>query len=337
MNIPAPRFQHNVDDDLETCIDEASVTAAEIARFVPDGDRGFLPVEFVMMTLPYRRPVETFWERSNGENRLTIQAGRFTDHKGEVHQFVPYGKHARAALLYLMTKVKLSGKRDIEIGGSFRAFAKAAGIPVSGKNARTAVSQLRALLRCTVAFTKVTKDDNGTLRVSEGQYVVSDKAELWLDVREEHLDEDGLLTSTVRISESLFASIMSDETRPIDLTKYAQLASGFSPMAMDIYVWLSARLWALERSESLRAFITWEQLHTQFGSESSLPKFKQNFERALEKVLEVDPGMRVQIWNGMTQRKGFKGLVLFRSPGSVTSLPGVTLPPIERGDGDGAA
>lgn len=316
MTLPSEPVENHVDEEAQSCLETAPESSADGMQFGPKGDRAFLPVEFVMMTLPYRRPVETFWERSNGLDRLTIQAGRFTDHKGEVQQFVPYGKQARAALLYLMTQVKLSGSRDIEIGSSFRSFAKAAGIPVSGANARAAVDQLRALLRCTVAYTKVTRQED-TMRVVEGQYVVADKSELWLDVRKEHLGEDGLLTSTVRISENLFASVMSKQTRPIDLEKYSKLAAGKSPMAMDIYVWLSSRIFTLDASKSLKTFITWPQLQGQFGSNTSPDKFKQNFARALEKVLEVDKSMRVSIWTGDTQRKGFKGLVLSRTPGSV--------------------
>lgn len=324
MTLPSNPAEDDIDESDPPCLEAGSPQVADAMEFGPRGDRAFLPVEFVMMTLPYLRPTETYWERSNGLDRLTITAGRFTDQHGEVHHFVPYGKQARAALLYLMTQVKLSGSRDIVIGSSFRSFAKAAGIPVTGRNAREAVNQLRALLRCTVAYTKVTKKDDA-LRVEEGQYVVSDKAELWLDVRHETVGEDGLLTSTVRISESLFASVMSKQTRPIDLEKYAQLAAGRSPMAMDIYVWLSSRLFTLECTKALNVFIKWEDLHKQFGSEATLAKFKENFERALIKVLEVDQDMRVQVWKGITQRKGFKGVVLFRSPGSSSTdgaLPG---------------
>lgn len=324
MTLPSNPADDDVDENEPSCLDVDTLKTADVMGFGPRGDRAFLPVEFVMMTLPYQRPAETYWERSNGLDRLTITAGRFTDNQGKIHHFVPYGKQARAALLYLMTQVKRSGSRDIEIGSSFRSFAKAAGIPVTGRNAREAVNQLRALLRCTVAYSKVTKEDD-KLRVVEGQYVVSDKAELWLDVRHEKMGEDGLLTSTVRISESLFASVMSKQTRPIDLEKYSQLAAGRSPMAMDIYIWLASRLFNLECTKAINAFITWEDLYKQFGSTDELSSFKQNFERALGKVLEADKEMRVQIWKGTTQRKGFKGLVLFRSPGSSSTdgaLPG---------------
>lgn len=332
MTLPSKPEQNHVDDDGQACLEKDLQRASDDKQFGPRGERAFLPVEFVMMTLPYQRPADTFWERTNGLSRLTIHAGRFTDANGEIHHFVPYGKMARAALLYLMTQVRRTGSRDIEIGSSFRSFAKAAGIPVSGANAKMVVRQLRALLRCTVSYTKVSTKDDIT-KVVEGQYVVADKSELWLDVRKEHIGEDGLLTSTVRISENLFASVMSEETRPIDLEKYSKLAAGRSPMAMDIYVWLAARLFPLEKQgPGAGAFIKWEELHSQFGSSNGLREFKRDFKTALEKVLAVDTGMNVFIFTGTTQRKGFKGLVLRRSPGSVTSGPDGKLPDLDPGE-----
>lgn len=331
MTVPISTPDHNAETEIEDpqlTTSEDAESDAKIMRFGPDGDTGYLPVEFVHMTLPYRRPDAPYWVRANGSARLSITAGEFIDHEGKPQRFVPYGKHARAALLYLMTEVKRSGKRDIVIGSSFRSFAKAAGIPSAGTNARSTVNQLRALLRATVAFSNVEKVGED-LKVSEGQYVVADSAQLWIDVRKEHLDEDGLLTSTVRVSETLFNSIMSERTRPIDLVKYAQLAKSKSPMATDIFIWLSSRFYTLERSPRFETRITWEQLHNQFGSDSSLRKFKENFARALELVLEVEIGGRVEIVSEGTQRRGFKGVILRRSPGALTSTPHGKLPPVD--------
>lgn len=334
MTLPSAENNHDGMDNNSVCEELAEQEATGTMRFGPRGDTGYLPIEFVMMTLPYQRPKDTYWERVNGLDRLTIQAGRFTDAQGEVHQFVPYGKQARAALLYIMTQVRLSRSRDIEIGKSFHQFAIAAGIPVSGQNQKAAVHQLRALLRCTVSYSKVVTE-NDKMHVAEGQYVVSDKADLWLDVRKESIGEDGLLTSTIRISESLFESVMSNQTRPLDLAKYSRLASGNSPMAMDIYVWLVARIFTLDQGKGIRAFIKWEDLHSQFGSTDNIRSFKQSFQTALDKVLAIDETLRVQVWKGTTQRKGFKGLVVYRTPGTVgTKGPDNALPQ-GSGPGDG--
>ena len=112
-------------------------------------ERGYLPIEFVAMNLPYRRAKDTEWVRVNGNNQMTITARRFNTSAGESDKFIPYGKHARAILLYVMTQVKLSSSRDIELGSSFRSFMKQMGIPYSGANAKSAMDQLIALLHCT--------------------------------------------------------------------------------------------------------------------------------------------------------------------------------------------
>lgn len=84
-----------------------------------------------------------------------------------------------------------------------------------------------------------------------------------------------------------------------------------SPLALDIYLWLSSRLGSLNAP----LHITWEQLYAQFGSQQqSMDNFKKKFRIALETVKEHYPAANVrEMGTGQGKNKGFKGLVLRRS------------------------
>lgn len=314
MTLPSETPENHVDEAALACVPEDLNDAIELPNIGLPGERGFLPLEFVMMNLPYRRLNDTDWVRVNGNDRMTITARRFTATSGKQERFIPYGKHARAVLLFLMTRVKLTKSQDIELGSSFRSFAKAVGIPYNGRNSRAAMDQLLALLHCTFDFNVIDTSQDGYLGLKNLSYPVSDEYSLWFDLRSERLNEDGLLASTVRINKGMFDSIMSDRTRPIELAKYAQVASGKSPLATDIFVWVSSKVYGAVWQKKSSVRVTWEQLHGQFGSQATVNQFKKDFEKALDVVLKVEmnawafiskPGQQ-----GVSQRKGFKGVIL---------------------------
>ena len=64
-----------------------------------------------------------------------------------------------------------------------------------------------------------------------------------------------------------------------------------SPMALDIYNWLTYRLSYLKE----RKIIPWQALQLQFGSEyARLIDFKVNFTKHLQSVLTIYPEAKVQ-------------------------------------------
>jgi len=74
---------------------------------------------------------------------------------------------------------------------------------------------------------------------------------------------------------------------PVDLRILKTLAR--SPLAIDIYCWLTYRSAILTRP----TLVPWEALNQQFGSESTFYKFKENFLRNLKDVLLVYPRAKV--------------------------------------------
>jgi len=83
----------------------------------------------------------------------------------------------------------------------------------------------------------------------------------------------------VRLS-SEYVDMLRDNPVPVDLKVVSALKK---PMAIDIYWWLTKRVYNLHEP----ATISWQQLYQQFGSDSELKDFKRKFKRALGDVLEV--------------------------------------------------
>ncbi|MEV7801182.1 replication protein RepA [Microbacterium foliorum] len=84
-----------------------------------------------------------------------------------------------------------------------------------------------------------------------------------------------------------------------------------SPLALDIYIWLTYRLPSVRGEQ----YVSWEQLINQFGSQASeIHAFKKKFRPALKLAVQMYPGANVrEMGSGSGRAKGFKGLVLRRS------------------------
>ena len=127
---------------------------------------------------------------------------------------------------------------------------------------------------------------NAGREVDAGQnFLLVDEYKLWWGVRE---PTQGLLwKSTVTLNPTFFKEIT---TRPVPVDMRALKALRKSPMALDIYCWLTYRMSYLRRA----THIPWEALQIQFGAGyPQTPRgkrdFKANFLKRLKAVRMVSP------------------------------------------------
>jgi len=111
------------------------------------------------------------------------------------------------------------------------------------------------------------------------------KYRLWWDPQSP--DQAALWKSTVTLSYDFFKEIVE---RPVPIDMRALQALKRSPMALDIYGWLTYRMSYLKKDTE----IPWEALQTQFGAGCpETPQgqwnFKYNFLKHLRSVLVVYP------------------------------------------------
>ena len=79
-----------------------------------------------------------------------------------------------------------------------------------------------------------------------------------------------------------YVNMLRDHPVPVDLKVIAALRK---PMAIDIYWWLTKRVYGLHEP----FMVTWQQLYQQFGSDSELKEFRRKFKVAVEEVTAVWP------------------------------------------------
>jgi len=109
------------------------------------------------------------------------------------------------------------------------------------------------------------------------------------------------------LSQDFFAEITRSAV-PIDLRALHLLKA--SPLAMDLYIWLTHRMSDLKKP----TLIPWESLQAQFGSDYARARdFRRKALTHLEDVLRLYPSARVSHTN--------TGLRLYPSPPHVQARP----------------
>ena len=124
--------------------------------------------------------------------------------------------------------------------------------------------------------------------------------ELWWDY--DVPDQQALWGNSVRLSSAFVQSVLTAKI-PTDMRALKLLSEKGGPLAMDIYLWLSYRLFVARRP----TLVPWEALQAQFGSQTvSKRKFKQSFTSKLILISLVYPEA--------VFKEVDKGLMLYPSP-----------------------
>lgn len=259
------------------------------------GALGYLARSLVEANLPYRPVRGATFRRRAGRLTLTLLA------RPELG--LPYGRYPRLFLLWLSTRAVRSGRREIPLDGSLSACLRELGVGVSGGSTGT-VERFRTQVRRLLSTTITSHWQGGAAAAGAAEeegFRVARRSTLWWE-------SSGDLVSggRVELSRDFFAELTARPV-PLDLRAYRALTSS---LALDVYAWLSYRLFGLRRP----AVIGWRQLHGQFGSQTRRRRdFRRAFRRVLPDVLAVYPAARV--------RFGERGLVLLPSPPSVPGRP----------------
>ena len=156
--------------------------------------------------------------------------------------------------------------------------------PVTGKRGTVPRmrDQLHRLFSTTIRWTYT---DKARGRASGRGLVIAGEHHLWWSPREPA--QQPSWRSRVVLGSEFFDEITSSAV-PVDLRAIRLLKR--SPLALDIYVWLTYRMSYLRRP----CLIPWQALQEQFGADYSRPRdFHQRFLRSLSQVLQVYPRVRV--------------------------------------------
>lgn len=260
---------------IERLINQAVAIENESAQDA--GALGFTARAMIQATLPHSKVAGNEFERRNGNYTLTLLAPSKVG--------LPYGTIPRLLLAWLTTEAVKTRSRELELGDNLSGFMAELGMmPTGGRwgSITRLKDQTRRLFSCTVSATYEDGQKSAFLNQS-----IASNAMLWWDDKDP--EQAGLWQSTVTLSESFFNEVVSHPV-PVDMRALEALRK--SPLALDIYFWLTHRASYAKRPSVIR----WSALALQFGSEYTRQRdFKAAFLAELRKVFAVYCGVQVEV------------------------------------------
>jgi len=252
--------------------------------------------------LPHSDPgnVPSYTRRA-GRLTLTIQPYIEATNKGTYKNYgLPYGVIPRLLLLWLISEAVITKSPEIHLGDTLTGFMKNLNmVPTGGKWGT--IGRLKQQIK-KLFFARFSVTNNTPQYEHLQNITIAD--EFYFFWSNEDPDQGTILENKIILSDKFFKEILRSLV-PLDLRIIKILKK--SPLALDIYTWLTYRMSYLDKPS---APIPWELLGLQFGSNYTQQKvFKFKFIKTLDKIIELYP---------VITKATEKGLVLLPSR---TSIP----------------
>ena len=250
-----------------------------------DAELGFMARLMTLCSLPRTNPGNRQqYVRRNGPYELIMSA--------TAKAKLPYGSLPRLLLAWLCTEAVRTQSRDLVLGRSLSDFMKKLGMTPVGSGRTRLRNQMERLFNAYVRL--VYTDEHG--KASVGSSLTS-RSELWWDPKRP--DEPSLWESTVRLGAELFQEIIN---HPVPIEMHTLKALRRSPLGLDLYLWLTYRVFTLEQPIRL----PWKLLYQQFGAEPAKAEdrfvvrdFRKKCLRELVKIKTAWPELNYSIDKGV--------------------------------------
>ncbi len=239
------------------------------------GEIGYMASAMIYASLPHSEIEGGFFKRRNGDMKLTIM--------NDPEIGLPYGKIPRLITAFLCTQAKQNAAThgpQVFLGHTQAEFMRKLGMTSrGGKNGDLTRVWDQSKRLFSSAITLI-----GTPE-SQFHFAHMNLAEKGMILWNPHApDVRSRWESTLTLSQPFFKECC-DHSVPLHM---AVLHSLRSPLAIDIYVWLTYRMKSISRTTP----ITWAQLKWQFGSNYAETAqgerdFRNNFKKQLRAVLAV--------------------------------------------------
>lgn len=250
-------------------------------------DIGFSARLWAQTSLPNKDPGQSaMWYRQNGDTTLSIQPAALVDREGNPYVGYPYGMTPRYLMIWMATEAVRTSSRTLDMGDNLSQFMKKLELSsTGGKNGsiRHLNDQMVRLFGSTLTINRYTETDSERV-VSGEKMSVASKWNLFFSKNDP--DSTPLFNSELTLTEEFYRTL-EGQSIPIDMHAIRGLKSkNAGPLALDIYIWLCARLPRIPRNKPVH--IPWELLHKQFGSDiKQLKHFRPRFLQRLKYVKYV--------------------------------------------------
>lgn len=239
------------------------------------GTLSYMARAMVQATMPHKKTSELVHQRSNGDFRLTMMAAPDIG--------LPYGSTPRLMLAWIGSEAVKTQQRELVLGHSMSDFMRELGLlPTGGRwgSITRLKDQSARLFSCAVS----THYTDGKRFASKAAFGIGD-ADLWWTAKEPA--QAGLFHSTLTLSAEFYDEITKAPV-PVDMRVLKMLKR--SPLALDVYCWLSYRIYTLNMARRPAVLIPWQALQMQFGAgypmdtKQGQRNFKKSFIEQLKKV-----------------------------------------------------
>lgn len=255
-------------------IEEALMIEQEEAGLA--GATGYLARTLAQATLPHTDPKlppgQIYW-RDTG--KLTMTVSPTSKHYG-----IPYGAIPRMVLAWICTQAVITKQRTLVLGRSQAEFLEKVGLHSNGRDIKRFRDQSMRLFKAVISIEYVDEHIDSSKRL-----LISDESNVFWHPKS--AEQKSVWESSLELSENFFKEIVSAPV-PIKMEVCHMLTK--SPFAMDIYAWLTYRMYVLKVSGRREVSIPWIALKQQFGAgypetQRGIYDFKANFKKRLREVL----------------------------------------------------
>ena len=274
--------------DTNTLVNETLALEAEDAKKA--GAIGYMARMLVQATLPHKSTNEAVFKRENGAFQLSIVSP----------DGLPYGSIPRLLLSWMTTEAVRTRSPVLVLGSSLSSFMAELDLGRRGGK-RGDITRFKNQAERLFSSTISCRYKDETLTQGKG-FLIADEYNLWWQPKMPH--QIPLWRSTITLSQRFFDQIIE---KPIPVDMDAMMKLKRSPMALDIYFWLTYRLSYLHKD----LLLPWPLLQMQFGADYAQDmegkyNFKRKFLLRLKDVLTIYDKARVF--------SADKGLLLRPSP-----------------------
>ncbi len=222
--MPAKPSKTKLEKRVDTLLRVQDQTALE------RGDVGYMARALVLATLPHKKTTEPFYKRSNGNFHLELS-------QNTAKVGLPYGSVPRLLLAFMATQAVKTQSPEINLGDNLSQFLAALGLSRTGGrwgNITRVKDQMRRLAFCSMNLSRVEVDENGTTETFKNLQIARSGSFHWA----KDPNQQDLWDSTVVLSDDFYLEIINHPV-PLDMAILSALKQ--SPLALDIYSWLTYR------------------------------------------------------------------------------------------------
>lgn len=231
------------------------LTQAYIAMELEDakeaGMLGYMARSVAQATMPHTDPKNMYFERTNGIITLSMVAAR-------PQIGLPYGSIPRILMGWICTEAVRTKEPVLYMGRSQAEFLNKLQMEGNGATIKRLRDQALRLFTSSITVTRERGDEHGI--ELENLQIAKRSSIFWSP---KNPNQTSLWESTLQLNQDFFEEVIKAPV-PIDLRAYHALRK--SPLALDIYTWLTYRVFVMRAKGRSEVMIPWQALMLQFGS-----------------------------------------------------------------------